>query len=262
MKGYAPLAVPLLIGALAWWLLKSNMQEKNSGLPAINSLALVTKSFEEKPLSIDGNNDSIQAHVLPDGTKVWLNSNSKLFYPARFLGSERVVDLKGEAFFESSAGQKPFIVNAGGARIEVLGTRFNVVDYEGDSVEVTLTDGKIKILKGEDSVVLKPGQQVMAAPNSTELSTPRELNGMKVVWWKDKFFYFPPHSNVYSVLQRIARLYDLKVEFHGDIPNRLEYKGKMQRSLKLEEVLQLFRFQGINVTHVGCRLIVEPKNAD
>jgi ferric-dicitrate binding protein FerR (iron transport regulator) len=251
---YSALTVPLLFAALVWWQTKKPFPAPN------NSTALIVRSFEEKPLSIEGKNDSTEVHFLPDGTKVWLNSRSTLYYPARFTGAERQVELSGEAYFEPSHGQTPFIVMAGGTQVEVLGTHFNVTDYETeDSIAVTLIAGKVKVRKGKDSVVLTPGQQVVVARNAVGLSAPREVDGVEVAEWKDNRFYFPPHSSARSVLQRIARWYDLKLEIRGDIPDQLEYDGDMQRSLKLDQVLRLIPFQGINYKLDGRRLIVEPK---
>lgn len=86
--------------------------------------------------------------ILPDGTKVWLNSDSELKYPNVFDGSTRSVYLKGEAYFEvKHSDAQPFIVNAGEYAIRVLGTAFNVSSYEQDKeIVTTWQKGKLLIL--------------------------------------------------------------------------------------------------------------------
>lgn len=70
--------------------------------------------------------------TLPDGTKAWLNALSSIQYPAAFDGKERAVKVTGEVYLEVSPDKKkPFIVRSEGQRIEVLGTAFNVRNYNG-----------------------------------------------------------------------------------------------------------------------------------
>ncbi|HEX6431587.1 MAG TPA: FecR family protein, partial [Niastella sp.] len=109
--------------------------------------------------------------ILPDGTKVWLNAASSLRYPTVFSGSERLVEVTGEAYFEVApmrlrSGQKmPFIVNIvppqsqegpGGIRIEVLGTQFNVNAYFNEAaVKTTLVEGSVRtsMVNGQWSIL-------------------------------------------------------------------------------------------------------------
>ena len=79
--------------------------------------------------------------ALPDGSSVWLSSNSKLTYPVAFTGKKREVTLDGEGYFEVAKGKKPFIVKTSKYNIEVLGTVFNVEAY-GKSERFARTDGR------------------------------------------------------------------------------------------------------------------------
>ena len=100
--------------------------------------------------------------VLPDGTKVWLNSNGKIEYEGDLCkGRVRAVRLEGEAFFDVIKSETPFVVDLGDVQVEVLGTRFNARNSSHyKDYQVTLVDGKVKVC-GESfsEVVLKPGQQ-------------------------------------------------------------------------------------------------------
>lgn len=107
--------------------------------------------------------------TLSDGTKVWLNSSSRLIYPARFSSGKRYVQLEGEGYFEVTHREKaPFIVHAGPVRVRVLGTRFNVKNYQNESSSITLTEGKVEVTtSGNDcKVILNPNEQVSYSEKS------------------------------------------------------------------------------------------------
>jgi transmembrane sensor len=107
--------------------------------------------------------------ILPDGTKVWINAASSLRYPTAFTGSERKVEVTGEAYFEVQKNlSQPFKVSIPGKEaVEVLGTSFNVNAYPDEpEIRTTLLEGSIKVRgeplvgvntnKNKLSVVLKP----------------------------------------------------------------------------------------------------------
>lgn len=104
-----------------------------------------------------------QAHLtLSDGTKIWINSKSKLIYPSDFEGKDRIVSLDGEAYFEvTKDASRPFIVETNSIDIKVLGTSFNLSAYRDDSVcSVGLDEGLVSVLsksKGELTQV-RPGE--------------------------------------------------------------------------------------------------------
>ena len=102
--------------------------------------------------------------ILSDGTKVWLNAESELDFPVDFIGKERVVRLKGEAYFEVEPdAAHPFVVETKDVRTRVLGTSFNIKAYDNEErVFTTLLTGKVKVSAvGEEneSVELTPGMQ-------------------------------------------------------------------------------------------------------
>ncbi|MEE4197157.1 MAG: FecR domain-containing protein [Bacteroidales bacterium] len=85
-------------------------------------------------------------HILPDGSKVWLNADSKIIYPEEFNNSSREVKLRGEAYFEVTKDKKPFLVKTDRIDIEVLGTEFNVMAYPYDqTITTTLVAGKVSV---------------------------------------------------------------------------------------------------------------------
>lgn len=91
-------------------------------------------------------NTEIIKESLPDGSHITLNAKSKITYPEQFAKNERRVKLEGEAFFDvESNKEKPFIIEAGNAFIQVLGTKFNVKAYENSEIEVIVTEGLVKL---------------------------------------------------------------------------------------------------------------------
>ena len=102
--------------------------------------------------------------TLSDGTRVYLNAESRLKYPVVFRGTERVVELSGEAYFKVEKDSlHPFIVNVyDKLKVEVLGTEFNVQAYSGDEVvKTTLNCGKVRVMMGKEALELAPDQQAV-----------------------------------------------------------------------------------------------------
>ena len=101
--------------------------------------------------------------TLADGTCVWLNAETELLCPVRFNGKQRVVQLKGEAYFKVAKNQDmPFLVQVGDVAVKVYGTEFNMNTYDG--VETVLVTGAVSINQGNREVMLKPNQKGLFDP--------------------------------------------------------------------------------------------------
>lgn len=108
----------------------------------------------------DGQRASV---ILSDGTRVWLNSRSKLAYPSRFSGRKRTVRLEGEGFFEVTRNEKAaFTVQSDLLEVKVLGTKFNMKAYPDEISRVTLAEGKVEVTTndGKGKTILRPNEQV------------------------------------------------------------------------------------------------------
>lgn len=110
--------------------------------------------------------EEVMRDTLPDGTQVTLNAKSTITYPEKFAENERRIKLEGEAFFDVEPNkEKPFIIEAGNAFVQVLGTSFNVKAYENSHIEVIVTEGLVKLYTVDaatmdtSSVILKAGQK-------------------------------------------------------------------------------------------------------
>jgi ferric-dicitrate binding protein FerR (iron transport regulator) len=177
--------------------------------------------------------------VLPDGTKVWLNSATVLKFPASFKGlAKREVELSGEAYFEVVANSKqPFAVHTAKQYIEDIGTQFNVNSYDDNpSVKTTLLEGAVRI---NEKTMLKPGQQGVSASEEVKV---RNVNTSAVVAWKNGYFEFDG-ENIHDIMKQIARWYDVEVIYEGRIPSSTMV-GSMTRFTKVSDVLNVIQQTG------------------
>lgn len=194
--------------------------------------------------------------VLADGTKVWLNSSSSLSFPAEFKGGHRDVKLTGEAYFEVAKNkEKPFIVEANGTRIQVLGTHFNVGAYPDEqAVVTTLLEGSVKVSKNDKQLIIVPGQQAISRLNTDEI-TSEKANIDEVMAWRNGYFKFH-NEDVKSIFRKVSRWYDIEVEYRGNFSNQ-RFGGTYSRSKSINELLTyLEKIGNIHFKIEGRRIIV------
>ena len=193
---------------------------------------------------------------LPDGTKVWLNSESSLKFPAVFSGRDRKVELTGEAYFEVAENKLvPFKVYANGTEIEVLGTHFNVNAYH-KKVTTSLLEGSVRLKTSGKQSLLKPGQQgVTLADGSIAVSN---ANVNDAIAWKNGYFSYQDDS-IYKIMEQAARWYDVEVEYRGDMTGKGFY-GEVDRYDNISELLKNIELTGtVHFKIEGRRVIVMSK---
>lgn len=174
--------------------------------------------------------------VLPDGSQVWLNAMSSITYPSSFSGKERLVQLKGEAYFEIAKNpEKPFKVDVTGKqKIEVLGTHFNVEAYlEDHEIKTTLLEGSVKLTTPNKEVRLKPGQIAVNDLEKELTIKPADLE--EVMAWKNGLFVLND-VNLKDVMKKASRWYDVDVEYQGSITNKKLW-GTVSRYKDITELL-------------------------
>lgn len=175
--------------------------------------------------------------VLADNSHVWLNSDSRLDYPSSFAGGEeRVVTLSGEAYFEVTPGDKPFIVRTSRADVRVHGTSFNVLAYEEDEThDVTLLTGRVSVAAGGREYPLAPGQQAVVGTRDVET---RNVDArLYCSWYKGALLF--EGERLEEIMTRLARWYDVRVTFVNDRARGLHFTGDLERYANLEDVLRL-----------------------
>lgn len=170
--------------------------------------------------------------ILPDGTHVWLNADSKVSFPSRFSGKRRSVWLEGEAYFEVAKDKThPFIVESGGNRVEVLGTHFNVNAYTDEKVtKTTLLEGSVNV----NGIVLKPDQQAILKGADLKVIP---VISESFVDWKNGEFYFEKES-LASIMRKVSRWYDVEVDFAGMENGSQTFSGSVSRAANLSKVLK------------------------
>lgn len=183
--------------------------------------------------------------VLSDGTRVWLNAESRLRYPVAFRGPSREVYLDGEAYFDVARGEASFLVHVRGTVVEALGTSFNVMGYADEAVvEATLVSGKARVSRGGEAVVLSPGEQARVDVASGGITT-RAVNASVHASWKERLFIFDDES-LEVITRKLARWYDVEIEilspsarsasFYGVLPKYATISVFLERVKKVYDV--------------------------
>jgi transmembrane sensor len=172
--------------------------------------------------------------VLPDGTKVWLNSVSSLRFPTSFNETERRVELSGEAYFEVTRNKKlPFKVVFNKTEVEVLGTHFNINSFGGKS-KTTLVEGSVKVTENGKQELLKPGQEAIVTKGAVDIHT---TNTYKSIAWKEGAFYFK-EDLMTDIMSQLFRWYDVEIVYKGK-PDVKRYSGNIRRQATLNQVLEM-----------------------
>lgn len=194
--------------------------------------------------------------VLPDGTKVWLNSASSLRYPMAFTGKERIVELEGQGYFEvAQNAEQPFKVKANEMEVQVLGTHFDIMAYaDENTVNTTLLEGAVQVKEGNTARLLKPGQQAIL---KSHVFSVQEADVKRVIAWKNGLFVFNDMA-LPAILREVARWYDVEIVYETT-PGTELYGGGLARNLHLSNVLTLLEGSGFNHFRVeGRKVIVLP----
>ncbi|MCM1178051.1 MAG: FecR domain-containing protein [Bacteroides sp.] len=176
--------------------------------------------------------------TLPDGTKVWLNSGSRLAYTSAYNSKNREIFLNGEAYFDVAKNRElPFDVNAGGMTVRALGTKFNVKAFPEDGkVAATLVEGCISATSGDASIVLQPWQQAVLDSRTGKMLKTEVVNRNNPVPWRQNEILFEG-ENLRQVGAMLERMYNVKVLIADDIAD-YSYTGLISNN-SLTNVLEL-----------------------
>lgn len=181
--------------------------------------------------------DSKGEFILPDGTKIWLNGSSKLYYPEKFDGAQRKVTLMGEGFFDVKKDTlRPFLVDIGNKSIEVLGTAFDVKNYSNLSYqEIILVRGAVKVYSEKHEVRLKPNERYLSVvENGKEMISVVDTEDYS--HWMDDMIRFDnrPLGNIFITL---GRWYN--IEF--DIDKSVNTSTRLSFNVKYESIDEVMR---------------------
>lgn len=200
--------------------------------------------------------------ILPDGSKVKLNSNSSIRFPIEF-GRERNVEMVGEAFFEVAKDEnKKFTVDAGYQQIEVLGTQFNIKSYPEEYETTTaLVSGSLRVRSSNkndiNEFILKPGELVKNGKGKQLIVDKSDSNKEKA-WEQGEFFF--DGENLQEVLSTVARWYNVKIIYEYQPSPDTEYGGIISRNKRLSTVLKLLEDkENVNFEIKGKEVIVKKR---
>lgn len=225
---------------------------------------------------ISAQNGSRSKVLLPDGTTVWLNGGSRLYYDYEFSGPQREVRLNGEAFFDVvKQKNRPFIVHAGKVDIIVHGTEFNVKYYQGDkNIETTLLHGKIEVAdhtdKAKPSVFLVPNQKLIipvAEPLNTLSPEPnksfelvsldpklQEKERIETAWIYNRIEF---RGETFEELARkLERWYNVKIEFEDDNVKALTFNGSFEKETAEQALNALQKVGTFNFNIQGREIFI------
>ncbi|MFR7876555.1 MAG: FecR family protein [Butyricimonas paravirosa] len=177
--------------------------------------------------------------ILADGSKVYLNSESRLRFPTRFEGKERRVYLEGEGYFEVAKDTaKPFIVEAKEVDVRVLGTSFNVSAYVAEqAIRTTLVSGKVRVgdrLTGKGEVILA-GQQ---AEWKDGTFTTKEVDTSIYTAWIDGKFYFEG-ATLEEITAQLERWYDIDFFFTSEKVRRFAFAGVINKEYSANKIFSI-----------------------
>ncbi len=183
--------------------------------------------------------------VLSDGTVVYLNSGTYLKYPAQFKGGMREVFLIGEGYFEVTKDSKhPFIVNADGFKIKVLGTHFNVKNYSDDyQIVATLLEGKICVSKSINNdnnlIELKPNEQVTLNRSSGKMDKLTVQANLFTNWRENKYYF--DGKNLEEISKELERGFNIKILILSENLKKEIFTGLFDKGETITEILDIIK---------------------
>ncbi|MEK6481792.1 FecR domain-containing protein [Catalinimonas sp. 4WD22] len=156
---------------------------------------------------------------LPDGTVIYLNTESSLKFPQSFNGDERRVILNGEAFFDVARDTlKPFIIELPEGKIRVLGTSFNVKAYAKDSkMETTVSTGKVAFLypgEQEQAALIQPNEKLSYSKTDKSISKETTEVEQSLAWMENKIVF--QASTLQEIAGVLEHYFDIEVEFENE----------------------------------------------
>ena len=184
--------------------------------------------------------------TLPDGTRVWLNSASRLSYDNRYNLRSREVNLVGEGYFEVAKDpERRFRVNTGNYTVEALGTAFNVKSYPEDRTSVTtLFEGKVRINDGDGfTTTLDPMEAV--AYDTADSGFTKSVSGRTQFagLWRNNELIVESGTTLEKLTELLDREYNIRFEFRSERIRHLRFEGIIKNN-NLQNVLQLIGLSG------------------
>ena len=173
--------------------------------------------------------------VLPDGTKVWLNSGSELSFNNNFQTKERNVKLEGEAYFSVKKDKlHPFKINSQGIEVKVLGTQFNLKAYPNENVvSATLVEGSLQVSSKSQQTTIEPNQKIIYLKDTQKMALIELSDTSPETEWIDGRMIFRNES-LGDLELKLERWFDVDISFADEKVKQLRFTGTLDRESILE----------------------------
>lgn len=195
--------------------------------------------------------------TLPDQSKVIVNSLSTISFDSNFGKTDRLIQLEGEAYFEITPDKdRPFKVRTGGVVTTALGTAFNSYSRNGQ-VEVSLTEGKVKVSHIINEVELSPGEKAGLKENSGEGLKTEKFDPEKTTAWKEGKILFKSKT-FGEIMTTLEKWYGVTITLEGNVNQNRKVTGLFDNE-SLENLLNGLSFSmGLQYTNKGENIIIQP----
>lgn len=209
-------------------------------------LSLINYNMNDKRIQLSTQNFTVSAEkgqrafvTLPDSTKVWLNSDTKISYPADYGMEERNVSLEGEAYFEVAKNpEKRFIVKTKGMQVEALGTSFNINAYrDDDKIIASLFSGSVRVSYDDYMAILKPHESVKVDLLTHSFSQYKDENIQDIALWRQNEITFDGES-LEEITRIMNRLYNTTIYIEDESLKKECYIGTI-RNNSLENFIDI-----------------------
>ena len=199
--------------------------------------------------------------LLSDGSRVRLNSCSSLRYPVSFSGDRREVELKGEAYFDVEKSEKPFIVKTSAIDVRVLGTSFNISDYEEDrQAQTTLVEGRVAIRgqQQEKEYAITPGMMLAYSKEDGHVQTKDVDISLYTSWMKGKFHF--EDMCLEDIMTKLNRWYDCEIEYADTSLRQLRFSGAAEKDRPASYLLGMIEIvTDVKFSVTGKKILVMHK---
>ncbi len=223
-------------------------QRKIIGWPHVAAIILVLLGMTYWLTDILSPEDTIQNHlitakgskgrfILPDSSIVWLNSESKLTYPEKFVGNKRFVELEGEGFFDVKHNkEKPFIVKSGDLDVEVLGTAFDISSYYSkNTIDIVLVKGSVKVIseKTGKTMIMKPDEILEYSKDSKNIHIKNTKSLLHVDWIKEQLVF--DNTSLSDIIISIEGWFNISIR----CPEKFASQTRMSFTIKGENIHEI-----------------------
>jgi ferric-dicitrate binding protein FerR (iron transport regulator) len=207
--------------------------------------------------------------ILPDGTRIWINSDTKVKYPGNFEKKQRDIYLEGEAFFDvAKETGRPFVVHTSGINVKVLGTKFNVKAYPNENqIETSLFEGKINLTaddsKSSDRILkeVNPGEAFVYSKESHKLAS-KSFQKEEIDGWKNNRLIFKDDT-FNNLVRKVERWYDVKILYDEKLFDDRHLTVELYEGERLERLLEIVGMTlSVNYQYDKGKIILTPKSKD